>query len=341
MTRRLNNERHLFIYFAILDAINWQGRNVVREVKVSVISPCYNEVDSIGRLINSILAQTHKSIELIIVDGGSSDGTLEVAQRYTREYPNLVSLYMEEGEERSPANAKNIGIDYADGELVYFKDADCALVDKRCLEKIVKSYLLQSNPDVISIDVKYVTDPKSLVQRAIHVLRYLPNKDTVYSRKSIGTERFDTTLGTGEDLDFHIRVSKLARKTSESGERTTIWYAPVSLGKWIRRHKWYGRTCNAFRRKYPAKFSPYPSLKAMTYLGSLSIIPVMLYYMPWLWVVVPVWFLPLAKQLIGSFRVANVKKYFVVDTFLTYVAAISFSVGYLSSLFSKRPAGRD
>lgn len=54
----------------------------MEEVKISVITVCYNAVDTLEKTIQSVLEQTYHNIEYIIIDGGSTDGTVEIIHRY-------------------------------------------------------------------------------------------------------------------------------------------------------------------------------------------------------------------------------------------------------------------
>ena len=53
----------------------------MEEVKISVITVCYNAVDTLEKTIQSVLEQTYHNIEYIIIDGGSTDGTVEIIHR--------------------------------------------------------------------------------------------------------------------------------------------------------------------------------------------------------------------------------------------------------------------
>lgn len=101
--------------------------------KVSVIMTTYNCVAYIKRSCESLFRQTLKDIELVCIDGGSTDGTLEYINKLM-EKDTRVKLYPEEG--RGIGGAKNTGIKYATGEYIAFLDADDTLVDSSALEKM-------------------------------------------------------------------------------------------------------------------------------------------------------------------------------------------------------------
>ena len=56
---------------------------MAEEIKVSIITPCFNSEKTIGRTLDSVMAQTYSNLEYIIVDGGSRDGTLDIIMECT------------------------------------------------------------------------------------------------------------------------------------------------------------------------------------------------------------------------------------------------------------------
>ncbi len=91
------------------------------EYKVSVIMPVYNREASMATAIESVLRQTLQEIELILVDDGSTDGSIEVAKDYARKHPN-VKVFQQKN--AGPGIARNTGLDHATGEYVIFLDSD-------------------------------------------------------------------------------------------------------------------------------------------------------------------------------------------------------------------------
>jgi len=88
------------------------------KVKVSVIIPTYNRADFLTEAVNSVLSQTWRDLEIIVVDDGSTDGTQEVVRRYGEQ----VNYFCKENE--GPSSARNMGIKKARGPYVAFLDSD-------------------------------------------------------------------------------------------------------------------------------------------------------------------------------------------------------------------------
>ncbi len=91
------------------------------QINVSVIVPVYNKEKYIGTCLDSILNQTLENIEIIIVDDGSTDNSLNVIERYANKYSNITFVSQEN---HGPGHARNEGLKIAKGEYVAFVDAD-------------------------------------------------------------------------------------------------------------------------------------------------------------------------------------------------------------------------
>lgn len=91
------------------------------EQKISVIVPVYNAQNSLDRCIQSLLNQTYTNIEILLVNDGSRDNSLEICQRYAQMDPRIVVLDKPNG---GVSSARNAGLDAAKGEFVMFCDSD-------------------------------------------------------------------------------------------------------------------------------------------------------------------------------------------------------------------------
>ena len=91
------------------------------EKLVSVIIPAYNIEDYIGRCLDSVLSQTYKNLEIIVIDDGSSDRTGEILDDYEKKNHRMKVIHKENG---GVSSARNIGIDRANGDYIGFVDGD-------------------------------------------------------------------------------------------------------------------------------------------------------------------------------------------------------------------------
>jgi glycosyltransferase involved in cell wall biosynthesis len=89
---------------------------------ISVIMPCYNAVTFVEEAVNSVMNQTYKDVELIVVDDGSTDGSVGTLQQLAAQYsPRMILLFQDH---MGPFPARNLGLRHARGGLVAFLDAD-------------------------------------------------------------------------------------------------------------------------------------------------------------------------------------------------------------------------
>lgn len=103
---------------------------------ISVITVCYNTVDTIEKTILSVINQTYQNIEYIVIDGASSDGTVEVINKYR---DNITFIISEP--DKGIYDAMNKGISHAHGELLNFMNAGDMFVSNNVIEKIVNAYI--------------------------------------------------------------------------------------------------------------------------------------------------------------------------------------------------------
>jgi glycosyltransferase involved in cell wall biosynthesis len=92
------------------------------EPTVNVVLPTYDRGDVVGDAIESVLDQTYRNLELLVVDGGSTDETLAVVESAAD--PRL--SYLRRDEPEGVSAARNVGIRAAEGELVAFIDSATA-----------------------------------------------------------------------------------------------------------------------------------------------------------------------------------------------------------------------
>lgn len=95
-----------------------------QKYKVSVIIPVYNTKDYLRMCIDSILRQTLEDIEILCIDDGSTDGSDQILEKYSRKNPNLTVYHKENG---GLSSARNMGIQFASGKYIYYMDSDDVL----------------------------------------------------------------------------------------------------------------------------------------------------------------------------------------------------------------------
>lgn len=97
---------------------------------ISIIVPIYNMEHFLHKCIKSVLAQTFKDFELILIDDGSTDSSIEICKAYSDKDSRIIVLHKENGGQGS---ARNLGLDNCRGEYICFVDSD-DIIDKNYLE---------------------------------------------------------------------------------------------------------------------------------------------------------------------------------------------------------------
>lgn len=100
--------------------------------KISIIVPMYNVQDCLEECLNSLVGQSYENLEIIIVNDGSTDGSLAIAEEYGRRDERIVLVNQEN---RGLSSARNLGISRATGDYVMFVDSD-DYIDRETCEKL-------------------------------------------------------------------------------------------------------------------------------------------------------------------------------------------------------------
>lgn len=123
------------------------------EPLISIVVPTYNCAEYLDETIQSILGQSHKNIELIIVDDGSTDQTKSVVSRYLS--PNVSYFYQENF--GGPSKARNQGLHKANGELICFFDSDDIMAPGN-LERKCQIFKVYPEIDVVFSDYSHINE---------------------------------------------------------------------------------------------------------------------------------------------------------------------------------------
>lgn len=170
---------------------------------VSVIIPVFNTEKYILEALESVSFQDYKNIEIIVVNDGSTDNTLNILRKYSKKI-KIISQEKNMGQSIS----RNVGVKEANGDIVGFLDAD-DLWPKNHVSLGVK-YLNENNDyDFVRGQTKYfrlVDDKRELTD---NVFMEMLVGASLYKAKIFGTVGFfDEEMKCGEDLDWFIRISE-------------------------------------------------------------------------------------------------------------------------------------
>lgn len=128
-----------------------------KEYEISVIMPCYNTEQYVEETLKSVLNQSFKDYEIICLNDGSTDGTLEILKRYQQSYPNIRVI---SSENHGVAYQRNTGVQCAQGKYIYYMDSD-DLLKENCLETLYQ-YAEADNLDVVYFEADSFYETKEI-----------------------------------------------------------------------------------------------------------------------------------------------------------------------------------
>lgn len=112
--------------------------------KISIIVAVYNVEKELRRCLESLVNQTFKDIEILVVNDGSPDNSQAIIDEYVEKYPDMVKSYVKEN--GGVSSARNFGLKRANGEYITFIDSDDT-IDLRYLEVLYKN-IIETGADV-------------------------------------------------------------------------------------------------------------------------------------------------------------------------------------------------
>ncbi len=206
---------------------------------VSVIIPALNEQRHIGSCLESVLngSYSRESIELIVVDNGSSDRTVEIARAWGAKVLELPGVTL--------GCLRNQGVRYARGAILAFIDADC-IADSDWLEQGASS--LAKEP-CITGSFHDIPEEATWLEKAWFVYRERGrcetshiNTSNLFVTKELFEQLggFDESLVTGEDSEFSARAKRIVKVISDERIRVVHLGNPKTLGEFMRREIWHG-----------------------------------------------------------------------------------------------------
>jgi glycosyltransferase involved in cell wall biosynthesis len=183
--------------------------------KLSIITPVFNGVKFIELCIQSVIDQNCFDIEHIIVDGGSSDGTIEIIKQYAEKYPHI---YWISELDKGQSDAMNKGIKMAKGNIIGILNVD-DIYEKKTLSYVINYFQKLSEPSFLVGNcyvwnddgtLKYINKPNKPSLLNILIGRtHLANPSAYFYHRSlhnkIGYYKLDEQYAM--DTDFIIRVA--------------------------------------------------------------------------------------------------------------------------------------
>ncbi|HZL12388.1 MAG TPA: glycosyltransferase family 2 protein [Prolixibacteraceae bacterium] len=182
-------------------------------MRISIITATYNSIQHLPDVLESIRQQTYQNIEYIVIDGGSTDGTVEYLKQ-----SNLVTQIISEPDE-GIYDALNKGIRMATGELIGFLHSDDLFASPQTLENIVHAFKEDKEEisviygDLVFIDQQNTTKvvrywKSQPFKRALLQRGWMPPHPTIFLRREVYEKHglFNINLKCAADYDYILRV---------------------------------------------------------------------------------------------------------------------------------------
>lgn len=196
-----------------------------KEILISIIIPVYNTEKFLERCLESIVRQTLKEFEILLINDGSTDRSLEICYRFRQNYPDIIRVF--DNKNQGSSVSRNQGINEAKGKYIQFIDSD-DWVEETMLEEmfrkiekdnsdiVISGYIkedriLNSNFEMIPITSKndkyfWLSDKASIP----YIWNKLYKKDRIIDLKL----KFENELHLSEDLLFNIQYMLMSQKVS-------------------------------------------------------------------------------------------------------------------------------
>lgn len=144
----------------------------VKNILVTVITVVFNDKQHIENTICSVINQTYKNIEYIIIDGGSTDGTMEIVKKYKNSLDYIISE-----KDNGIYDAMNKGIKLASGKWINFLNSGDTFNNKKVIEKISfskfqKNTIIYGNAKIFNIKKKFLKVLKAFILNKINLILF-------------------------------------------------------------------------------------------------------------------------------------------------------------------------
>jgi glycosyltransferase involved in cell wall biosynthesis len=185
----------------------------VQDLKISLITVVFNAESTIERCIRSVIAQDYKALEYIIIDGGSTDKTIQIINRYA----NRISIFVSEPD-NGIYDAMNKGIKLATGGVIGILNADDYFAGDNVLSAIAKAFE-HKNTKITYADLDYVDANDKVIRKwrsglyspGMFNRGWMPPHPTFYCKRELFHQfgYYSLEYGTAADYELMLRFMHL------------------------------------------------------------------------------------------------------------------------------------
>jgi len=244
----------LFIFFTVIISIFKKQKKYTFQPNISILIPCYNEEKNIKKCLDAIFTSKYdkKKIEVVVIDDGSTDNTLNIIKKYKKNNLKIVK-----GKHKGKSPALNLGVKKAKHDFIITLDAD-TIVEKTAIKKLVAPFenkdigatngsSLARNKETLLTDfqrVEYYNN--NLIRKAFSDLFntgiWFFGAFAAYRRnvlKKIGYFKTDTMT---EDMDIALEIYDAGYKIHNVYDAFGFTIVPKTIKEFIKQRTrwWYG-----------------------------------------------------------------------------------------------------
>lgn len=199
-------------------------------MKISVIIPVYNSSTYLRKCLDSVVNQTLKDIEIIVINDGSTDDSKNIIEEYSCKYKNIIFI---DQENKGIGKTRNIGIKKATGEYITFVDSDDYIKEnmleeyykyakKHNFDLVIGSYIKKiNNKEIIFENNKFKTGNVKTTPQILYLIEYGPWAKLYKREMLINNNIYFDEKRKYEDMPF---VSKALLKSKLIGQITEPYY---------------------------------------------------------------------------------------------------------------------
>lgn len=174
-------------------------------MKISVVTVCYNAVQTLEKTMLSVLNQTYPDIEYIIIDGGSTDGTVDIIKKYADRLAYWVSE-----PDKGIYDAMNKGIKVATGEWINFMNAGDSFYQNKTIELLIE-FMQDKIVDIIYGDTLFLAPSLNYIRKTLPldtISRCMPfgHQSTFVKTSLMKEEKFDVSFRSSGDYNFFYKM---------------------------------------------------------------------------------------------------------------------------------------
>jgi glycosyltransferase involved in cell wall biosynthesis len=248
--------------------------------RVSLVSTIRTEGKTIGALLESMIKQTMSPTEIIIVDGGSSDGTTEIVRSYMDKLPIKLII----SPDANIAKGRNVAIKNATCDIIAVTDGGC-LLDEKWLENITKP--IENSPEIDVVSGVYLPHCENEFEEiASHLIfpnvdnlnpkTFLPSGRSIAFRKKAWekVDGYPEWLNTAEDTLFDFNLKKSGAKFALARDATVFWRVRNNLSGIYKQFYNYAKgdgSAHLFPLRYLLRYATFAFLALLLLIGLSNI----------------------------------------------------------------------